>query len=58
MINLGWRASCMYLWDTPEGGPCFMRPTGEMMMMTINKYLILFWKAPYLLIPLTRLTSK
>ena len=19
----------MYLWDTPEGGPCFMRPTGE-----------------------------
>jgi len=25
----GWRASCMYLWDTPEGGPCFMRPTGS-----------------------------
>merc|ERR1711972_667362 len=23
----GWRASCMYLWNTTEGGPCFMRPT-------------------------------
>ena len=21
------RASCMYAWKTPEGGPCFMRPT-------------------------------
>ena len=23
----GWRASCMYLWGTPEGGPCVLRPT-------------------------------
>ena len=22
----GWRASCMYLWNTTEGGPCVMRP--------------------------------
>ena len=21
------RASCMYMWDTEEGGPCFLRPT-------------------------------
>merc|ERR1719297_484603 len=25
----GWRASCMYLWNTTEGGPCFLRPTGS-----------------------------
>jgi len=23
----GWRASCMYLWNTDEGGPCVLRPT-------------------------------
>ena len=22
----GWRASCMYSWDTIEGGPCVLRP--------------------------------
>ena len=22
----GWRASCMYLWNTTEGGPCVLRP--------------------------------
>jgi len=25
----GWRASCMYVWNTTEGGPCFLRPTGS-----------------------------
>ena len=25
----GWRASCMYMWNTTEGGPCFLRPTGS-----------------------------
>ena len=25
----GWRASCMYNWDTPEGGPCLLRPSGS-----------------------------
>ena len=24
---IGWRASCMMAWDTPEGGPCVLRPT-------------------------------
>jgi hypothetical protein len=28
VAQTGWRASCMYSWDTPEGGPCFLRPTG------------------------------
>ena len=28
VAQTGWRASCMYGWDTPEGGPCFLRPTG------------------------------
>jgi len=23
----GWRTSCMYLWNTDEGGPCVLRPT-------------------------------
>ena len=23
----GWRASCMMMWNTTEGGPCFLRPT-------------------------------
>ena len=23
----GWRASCMYSWNTPEGGPCLLRPS-------------------------------
>merc|ERR1711963_5716 len=27
VAQTGWRASCMYGWDTPEGGPCFLRPT-------------------------------
>ena len=22
----GWRASCMYVWNTTEGGPCVLRP--------------------------------
>merc|ERR1711935_1171882 len=22
----GWRASCGFVWDTPEGGPCILRP--------------------------------
>ena len=22
----GWRASCMYAWNTTEGGPCVLRP--------------------------------
>ena len=22
----GWRASCMYMWNTTEGGPCVLRP--------------------------------
>lgn len=22
----GWRSSCFYTWNTPEGGPCFLRP--------------------------------
>ena len=26
----GWRASCMMMWDTPEGGPCLLRPTPSM----------------------------
>ena len=25
----GWRASCMMMWDTPEGGPCLLRPSGS-----------------------------
>ena len=25
----GWRASCMMMWDTPEGGPCVLRPSGS-----------------------------
>ena len=25
----GWRASCMMAWDTPEGGPCVLRPSGS-----------------------------
>ena len=25
----GWRASCMYAWDTIEGGPCVLRPSGD-----------------------------
>ena len=25
----GWRASCMYIWNTDEGGPCFLRPTSD-----------------------------
>jgi len=27
VAQTGWRASCMYAWNTTEGGPCFMRPT-------------------------------
>lgn len=26
LAMIGWRASCMYSWNTPEGGPCFLRP--------------------------------
>ena len=26
MASTGWRTSCMYLWNTTEGGPCVMRP--------------------------------
>merc|ERR1711892_50472 len=26
VAQTGWRASCMYAWNTTEGGPCFMRP--------------------------------
>jgi len=26
MPMTGWRASCGYVWDTPEGGPCVLRP--------------------------------
>ena len=25
----GWRASCMYSWDTIEGGPCVLRPVTD-----------------------------
>ena len=25
----GWRASCMMMWDTTEGGPCLLRPSGS-----------------------------
>ena len=25
----GWRASCMMMWNTPEGGPCVLRPSGS-----------------------------
>ena len=24
--HTGWRASCFYNWNTPEGGPCLLRP--------------------------------
>jgi len=26
----GWRASCMYAWNTTEGGPCVLRPSGAL----------------------------
>ena len=25
----GWRASCMMMWNTSEGGPCLIRPSGS-----------------------------
>ena len=25
----GWRASCMMMWNTTEGGPCLLRPSGS-----------------------------
>ena len=25
----GWRASCMMMWNTDEGGPCLLRPSGS-----------------------------
>jgi len=25
----GWRTSCMYVWNTPMGGPCVLRPTND-----------------------------
>merc|ERR1719468_814099 len=28
IAQTGWRASCMYAWDTVEGGPCVLRPSG------------------------------
>ena len=28
IASRGWRLSCMDLWDTPDKGPCFFRPTG------------------------------
>merc|ERR1712066_742836 len=30
IAQTGWRASCMYAWDTTEGGPCVLRPTGSL----------------------------
>jgi len=28
IASRGWRVSCMYEWNTTDGGPCFFRPTG------------------------------
>ena len=35
----GWRASCMMMWNTTEGGPCFLRPTGSGTCDSPNKEL-------------------
>ena len=35
----GWRASCMMMWNTPEGGPCFLRPSGAGKWDSPNKEL-------------------
>jgi len=29
IAQTGWRTSCMYLWNTDEGGPCVLRPTSQ-----------------------------
>merc|ERR1712226_1088145 len=29
VAQTGWRTSCMYLWNTDEGGPCVLRPTSQ-----------------------------
>jgi len=40
----GWRASCMYGWNTTEGGPCFLRPTGARSWDSPNPDKIIFDK--------------
>jgi len=44
VAQTGWRASCMYGWDTPEGGPCFLRPTGARSWDAPNPDKIIFDK--------------
>ena len=29
IFDEGWRASCMMMWNTTEGGPCLLRPSGS-----------------------------
>ena len=44
MAQTGWRASCMYGWNTTEGGPCFLRPTGARSWDSPNPDKIIFDK--------------
>ena len=44
VAQTGWRASCMYGWNTTEGGPCFLRPTGARSWDSPNPDKIIFDK--------------